>query len=95
MPTYKIFKKNPSRLKMLIPLSPTNKLKVGKLINCDNAFIGYNEDCEMFLEMAQCPRIYIGIIMECRNVENNDIETLGKLVDLQYDESNGYLFIFE
>jgi len=95
MLTYKIFKKNPSRLKMLTPLSPNNKLKVGKLTNCDDAFIGYNEDGEMFLEMAQCPRIYIGMVMDCRNVATNQVEVIGKLVDLQYDEYSGYLFIFE
>lgn len=95
MPIYKIFRKNPSRLKMLTPLNENNKLKIGKLFNNDETHIGYNEDEEMYIEIAQCPRIYVGMEMECRNLETKQTELIGKLVDLQYDENSGYLFVFE
>jgi len=95
MTTYKIFKKNPSKLRLLTPLSESNKLKVCKLIDYDDTYIGYNEDEEMFIEISQCPRIYLGMIMSCKNLDTKQTEELGKLVDLQYDESSGYLFVFE
>lgn len=95
MITYKIFKKNPSLLKQLKSLSEKNEFNVYKLINSDETFIGYNDDNEKFIEISQCPRMYIGTIISCKNVETNKIEEIGKLVDIQYDENIGYLFIFK
>lgn len=95
MTTYKIFKKHNSKLKKLTPMSESNKLICCKLIDVDNPVIRYNDDAEMYLEMDQCPRIYIGMVMNCKNIETNQYEVIGKLVDIQYDETSGYLFVFE
>lgn len=95
MATYRIFRRNGSKLKMLSPLSENNTLKCAKLITQEDAFIGYNEDGEQFIEIHGCPRIYLGMIMDCKNLEENKYEVLGELIDLQYDECSGYLFVFK
>lgn len=95
MSIYKIFKKNPSRLKFLTPISENSKSRVAKLMFCEDAIVSYNEDFKMYFETAQSSRIYIGEDLECRNAETNEIENIGKLVDIQYDEYSGYLFIFD
>ena len=48
----------------------------------------------MFLEIAQSPRIYVGMELRCKNMDTNSYEDLGKLVDIQYREDSGFLFIF-
>ena len=95
MPTYRIFKRNSSRLKMLTPLADTNVLKCAKLVTNEDVTIGYDNDCDKFLEIHKCPRIYLGMIMECKNMEDGSYDNLGELVDLQYSEGSGYLFIFK
>lgn len=95
MPVYKIFRKNPARLKTLKSMNENSELTVCRLLHCDDAFIGYNEEGDMFLEMAQCPRLYVGMLLDLRNAETNVVETLGELVDIQHDESMGYLLIMQ
>ena len=95
MATYRIFKRNRSLLKMLTPMSESNKLKCAKLITSEDAYIGYNEDNEQFIEIYGCPRLYLGMIMDCKNIEENKYEVIGELVGLQYDECSGYLFVFK
>lgn len=95
MNEYKVFKKNSSIFKMLTPLSGDNKLKVAKLITEDPVIISYDHDEVMFLEIAQCPRIYLGMQPECKNIKTNQYEVLGTIVDFQYDESSGYLAVME
>jgi len=95
MSKYKLFKKTENYLKFLIPLQNDSKSKVAKVLtNDDKIYIGYNEDEEMFLEIAQCPRIYVGMDLRCKNTDTNSYEDLGKLVDIQYREDSGFLFIF-
>ena len=96
MSKYKLFKKTSNYLKFLTPLQDNSKLKVAKVIaGNDRMYIGYNEDEEMFLEIAQCPRIYVGMELRCKNMDTNSYEDLGKLVDIQYREDSGFLFIFQ
>ena len=95
MTTYRIFKKSNNFLTFLTPIDGTNKLKVAKLISSDTVNVGYNEDGEMYIDIAQCPRIYLGMEPRCKNIDTKEYEDLGELVDLQYDESSGYLFIFQ
>ena len=80
---------------MLTPMSDKNTLKCGKLITQEDVFIGYNDDCEQFIEIHGCPRIYLGVVMDCKNLDENRYEVIGKLIDLQYDECSGYLFVFK
>lgn len=95
MSKYKLFKKTSNYLKFLTPLNPDSKLRCAKVISSDDkVYIGYNEEDEMFLEIAQCPRIYIGMELRCKNMDTNSYEDLGKLVDIQYREDSGFLFIF-
>ena len=95
MSKYKLFKKTSNYLKFLTPLQENSKLKVAKVIaGNDRMYIGYNEDEEMFLEIAQCPRIYVGMELRCKNVDTNQYEDLGRLVDIQYREDSGFLFVF-
>ena len=61
----------------------------------DKMYIGYNENEEMFLEIAQCPRIYVGMELRSNYMDTNSYEDLGKLVDIQYREDSGFLFIFQ
>lgn len=76
-------------------MNPESKLTVCRLLHCDDAFIGYDENADMFLEMAQCPRLYVGMSLDLRNEDTGIVESLGDLVDIQYDESMGYLFIMQ
>lgn len=94
MALYKIFKKNPSRFKFLTPLSPSNKLKVAKVVHCNDILVNYDEDIKMYFESAQSSRIYVGENVIGRDEETNELVDLGVLVDIQYDEFSGYLFIF-
>ena len=95
MSKYKLFKKTENYLKFLTPLNDNPKSKVAKVLtNDDKMYIGYNEDEEMFLEIAQCPRIYVGMDLRCKNIDTNSYEDLGKLVDIQYREDSGFLFVF-
>ena len=95
MSKYKLFKKTSNYLKFLTPLQDNSKSRVAKVLtNDDRMYIGYNEDEEMFLEIAQCPRIYVGMDLRCKNIDTNSYEDLGKLVDIQYREDSGFLFIF-
>jgi hypothetical protein len=80
---------------MLTPMLESNTLKCGKLITDEDVYIGYNDDCEQFIEIYGCPRIYLGMVMDCKNLEENRYEVLGELIDLQYDECSGYLFVFK
>ena len=95
MVTYRIFKKSDNLLTFLTPLNTNNKLRVAKLISNDTINLGYNDDGEMYIDIAQCPRIYLGMEPRCKNLETKQYEELGELVDIQYDESTGYLFIFQ
>jgi hypothetical protein len=94
MKSYKIFKKNSSKLVMLTPLSKENKLQCAKLITDDDVIVGYNEDGEMYIEISQCPRIYLGMILNCKDLSNGKYEEIGSLIDIQYNEDIGYMFIF-
>ena len=95
MSKYKLFKKTENYLKFLTPLQNDSKSRVAKVLtNDDKMYIGYNEDEEMFLEIAQCPRIYVGMELRCKNMDTNSYEDLGKLVDIQYSDASGFLFIF-
>jgi len=95
MATYKLFKKTENYLKFLSPLQENSKSRCAKVITTDDkAFIGYNEDEEMFFEMGYCPRIYVGMELRCKNMDTNEYEEIGKLVDIQYREDSGFLFIF-
>ena len=96
MSKYKLFKKTENYLKFLTPLQSNSKSRVAKVLtNDDKMYIGYNENEEMFLEIAQCPRIYVGMELRCKNMDTNQYEDLGKLVDIQYREDSGFLFIFQ
>ena len=95
MSKYKLFKKTENYLKFLTPLQDNSKSRVAKVLtNDDRMYIGYNEDEEMFLEISQCPRIYVGMELRCKNIDTNQYEDLGKLFDIQYREDSGFLFIF-
>ena len=95
MSKYKLFKKTENYLKFLTPLRDNSKSRVAKVLaNDDRMYIGYNEDEEMFLEISQCPRIYVGMELRCKNMDTNSYEDLGKLFDIQYREDSGFLFIF-
>ena len=95
MSKYKLFKKTENYLKFLTPLQDNSKSRVAKVLTRDDKmYIGYNEEDEMFLEIAQCPRIYVGMDLRCKNMDTNSYEDLGKLVDIQYREDSGFLFIF-
>ena len=101
MSQYKLFKKSNSFLKFLTPLNDSNTLRVAKLITPDTVIQGDsdrdedgNSPPEMYIEIAQCPRIYVGMEINCKNVETGKYEEIGKLIDIQYDDSVGYLFIF-
>ena len=80
---------------MLTPMLESNTMKCGKLITQEEVFIGYNEDGNKFIEIHGCPRLYLGMIMECKNLNENKYAVLGELIDLQYDECSGYLFVFK
>ena len=103
MNSYKLFKRNESVIKFLIPNSLDNKLSVAKLITESTpVMIGYkeknDEDTESerkYLEIFQCPRIYIGDKLNCKNVETGVHEYLGEIVDFDFRDGIGFLFIFE
>lgn len=96
MSKYKLFKKTENYLKFLTPLQDNSKSRVAKVLTRDDKmYIGYNEEDEMFLEIAQCPRIYVGMELRCKNVDTNQYEDLGKLVDIQYREDSGFLLVFQ
>lgn len=95
METYKIFKKSNNFLTFLTPLNENNKHLCAKLVTDNDIFIGYNDEEEMFIEIAQCPRIYPGMKFSCKNINSKKYEDLGELVDLQWNENQGYLFIFK
>ena len=95
MSKYKLFKKTSNYLKFLTPLQDNSKSRVAKVLtNGDKMYIGYNEDNEMFLEIDQCPRIYVGMELRCKNVDTNQYEDLGRLIDILYREDSGFLFVF-
>ena len=96
MEKYKIFKKSDSFLKFLTPVNGDSQLRVAKLVT-ESApiIIGYNDNEEKFIEINTCPRIYIGMHLNCKNVKTKEKEYLGKLIDLEFREGVGYLFIFE
>jgi len=96
MKKYKLFKSTENYIKFLTPLNPNSKFKVAKVISeANNMGIGYSEDGIMFFEIDFCPKIFIDTSLTLKNIELNKYENVGKLVDIQWDESSGYLFIFE
>ena len=92
---YRLFKKSNNFLSFLTPINSLNKLKVAKLISKDTVNIGYSDDGEMYIDIAQCPRIFLGMEPRCKNMDTGQYEELGELIDIQYDESSGYLFVFQ
>ena len=103
MNSYRLFKKNESAIKFLIPNSIDNKLSVAKLITESSpVLIGYKEkgdaieDSERkFLEIFSCPRIYVGDLLNCRNTKTGLYEHIGEVVDFDFRDGVGFLFIFE
>jgi len=95
MATYKIFKKSDSFLRFLIPIKSRPSFRAAKLITGPNpVYIGYNDEGEKFIEIHTCPRLYVGMQLDCKNTESNSREYLGEIIDFKYDENVGYLFIF-
>ena len=92
---YKLFKKNESKLKFLLPLNIDNKMNVAKLITESNVNIGYSEDGIKFIEINQCPKLKIGDELICKNLESNINESIGRLIDIDFNEDLGYLLVFK
>lgn len=92
---YKIFKKNNTLLKFLKPLSDNSSTKLAKMITDNDIRILYDEEDKMYMEVNECPRLYIGMLIVGKNLETNKKEEIGQLIDIQYNDDIGYLLVFK
>lgn len=94
--TYKIFKKSSICFKFLTPVLETNTMRVAKILSDElDVIIGNDEETgELFLELNQCPRIYVGMDLRCKNIKTGQKDDIGVLKDIQYKHEGKYLLIF-